>query len=116
MMSLKQAYDVARDFRIRILETDDPQITGTWTKGRTIKINPKRANVYTILHEIGHSLCGYACCREHCEYMAHGAAVALARTYGIRLRPEWLRKIDVYAGRSARKACAAINARIEAKA
>lgn len=107
-MSLEAAYDVAKELRIRILETDNPEICGVWTSGRTIVINPKRANAYTVLHEIGHVFCGLACCREHCEFMAHGAAVALARVYGIRLRKKWLKKIDLYAGYSPRLACGAI--------
>jgi hypothetical protein len=110
--SKKQAYAVARKLGIRIIETEclPHPASGRWNSGKTIRIHPLRSTAYTVLHEIGHVLCGHACCREHCEYMAHGAAIALARLHKIRLRKEWLSDIDVYAGRSARKACGAIEA------
>jgi len=106
--AMQAAYKAAKKLRIKIVEDDAPmRQAGMWRGGRTITINPKKANPYIVLHEIGHVLCGYACCREHCEYQAHGAAIALARVHGIRLRREWVERIDVYAGWSARRACGA---------
>ena len=89
----------------------DYEVAGRWKYGKNIEINVYTANNYTILHEIGHVLNGYMCCNEHCEYTAHGSAIALARVFGIRLHPGAKRGIDVYAGRSARAACGAIEER-----
>lgn len=109
-MSLKRARDVARFLHVKIVEDPDLPTAGMWSHGRTIRIRPK-ADVYTILHEVGHVICGYACCREHCEYMAHGAALALARVFDIRLSQTMRHRADGYAGSSTRKACAAIRHR-----
>lgn len=105
--AMHAAYKVAKKLRIKIVEDEEMASRGEWSWGRTIKINPKKSTAYTVLHEIGHVLCGHACCREHCEYMAHGAAIALARVHGIRLRSNELEQIDAYAGRSARRSCGA---------
>lgn len=105
---MKRAYEVARRFHVKVVEDPDLPSAGLWSHGRTVAINPKRADPYTILHEVGHVLCGYACCREHCEFMAHGAAIALARTFGIRVTQTMRHRSDGYAGCSPRKACAAI--------
>jgi hypothetical protein len=110
-MSVKKAYEVARDFRIRIVEDHNMSKAGYYRGKRTIVINPEFANAYTVLHEIGHVFCGLMCCREHCEYAAHGVAIALARVYKIRIPKKDLHDIDAYAGRSTRKACAAISRR-----
>jgi len=104
---MQAAYMVADELRIKIVEDKSLRPAGQWGSGRKITINPKKATAYDVLHEIGHVLCGHACCREHCEYQAHGAAIALARAYRIPLRRKWLERIDVYAGRSARRACGA---------
>ena len=107
-MSIKKAYEVARKFRIRVYESPFLSGEGMWRGKRTIIINPAKATAYTILHEIGHVICGMACCREHCEYMAHGAALALARVYKIRLKKANYEAMDEYAGYSPRKACGGI--------
>ena len=85
------------------------KVTGEWRKGNIIIINPKIATSYTILHEIGHALNGYMCCREHCEYAAHGAAIALSKAFKIKLPKGYKNFIDIYAGRSSKKSCGAIN-------
>lgn len=88
---------------------DSLESTGYWPgHGRTIFINPKVANNYTVLHEIGHVINGMMCCREHCEYAAHGAAIALAKAYNIKLEKHDKYSVDCYAGRSSREACGAI--------
>ena len=85
------------------------QSAGSWPgHGRTIFINPEVASNYTVLHEIGHVINGMMCCREHCEYAAHGAAMALAKAYKIKLHKYDKYSVDCYAGRSARKSCGAI--------
>jgi len=38
------------------------------------------------------------CCTEHCEYAAHGTAMALARVFNIKLGPYDKQKVNVYAG------------------
>ncbi len=48
----------------------------------TIIIN-KKASDYDILHEISHLICGWGCCREHCEWEAHGGAKVLCKLFGI---------------------------------
>jgi hypothetical protein len=110
-MTMKAAYKVADRFNVKIMEDRSLPVGGRWIRGRTIWINPKKATPYTILHEIGHVLCGYGCCREHSEYKAHGAAIALARVFEIRLTKRMRDGIDGYAGWTARKACLAIQAR-----
>ena len=45
----------------------------------------KTITAYVILHEYGHLLNGYGCCREHDEFKAHGSAVAIASILGIDL-------------------------------
>lgn len=110
-MSRKKALAVARALKVKVVQNEDLPASGCWQRGRTIWIHPKRATAYTVLHEVGHVFCGSACCREHAEYMAHGAALALARVFQIRLSPDERRRIDGYAGRSPRKACAAIEQR-----
>lgn len=106
---ITKALELAKRLKIMVIQrTDNFDTSGEWSSGRTITINPKTADVYTILHEIGHVLNGYMCCREHCEYAAHGAAIALAYENNIQLPEGAERRIDVYAGRSSRKACGAI--------
>ena len=111
-LNIKVEQEVMLRRDISRLKSDNPdnkiEVSGQWTSGKTIKINPRKADAYTILHEIGHVLNGYMCCREHCEYAAHGAAIALARSNGIRLPVGSKTKIDVYAGCSSREACGAI--------
>lgn len=56
-------------------------------------------SAYTILHELGHCLSGYGCCREHDEYIAHGIAIGLANIYKIDFDDPPNVYIDSYAGK-----------------
>lgn len=79
---------------------------GVWRGGKTIYLNPNRINNYTVLHELGHVICGNACCLEHCEFEAHGAAKALAKVCGIKVN--WKMhdaEMGAYSGCSPRKVC-----------
>jgi len=62
---------------------------------------------YSILHEIGHLICSYSCCREHAEFEAHGAAKAMCFILGIDIGSA---EDDMtnYAGWSSHKACGRI--------
>lgn len=121
MNNIDKSLAVAKKLGIKVVFLDDIKPDGTydddyesrgrWNKGSTILINRRLATNYTVLHEIGHVFNGYMCCREHCEYAAHGAAIMLAKVFDIRLHPKAIHEIDVYAGRSARKACGAIEQR-----
>lgn len=69
-----------------------------------IFINPTRPELdaYSLLHEYGHVLNGYGCCREHDEYKAHGSAVAMAHFLSIDIgKPP----IERYAGYSVPDCC-----------
>jgi len=98
---------LAMQLKITVIQAPDFPFKGQWSKGKKIHIR-NDATPYTILHEIGHVICGYACCREHCEYMAHGAALALAKILDIKLTKQEKQSIDVYAGFSSHKSCGAI--------
>lgn len=115
MNNISKGLAVAKKFNIKVkfvgnlkLENDDYEVRGRWTKGKEILINEKLATNYTVLHEIGHVLNGYMCCREHCEYAAHGAAIALAKAFDIRLHPQAKREVDCYAGWTNMKHCPAV--------
>jgi len=62
-----------------------------------IFVNIRKVDDYSVLHEYGHILCGYGCCREHDEMKAHGAAVALAHILGVEIDDH---SIGRYAGYS----------------
>lgn len=62
---------------------------------------------YNLLHEIAHLICGCGCCREHCEFEAHGGAKVLATLLNIDIGNAEER-MDCYAGWSPRKACGRI--------
>jgi len=62
---------------------------------------------YDLLHELGHLICGFSCCREHAEFEAHGAAKALAILLNVDVS-SGERNMDTYAGRSSHKACGRI--------
>jgi len=114
MNNLKPSLKIAKKLGIKVIFSDDLkvdspdyEVRGRWIVGKEILINKKIATNYTVLHEIGHVLCGYACCREHCEYMAHGAAITLAKLNKIRLHSTAIYECDLYSGRSNHKvACA----------
>jgi hypothetical protein len=63
------------------------------------------ASSYDILHEIGHCIMGYGCCKEHDEYIAHGIAIGIAKIKDIKLSQSNLNNISVYAGSSSPLAC-----------
>ena len=71
---------------------------------RIILINPSNGNLYDIMHEIGHIICGYSCCREHAEWEAHGAAKALCQKYNFDIG-DAEERMEGYAHRSNPKAC-----------
>lgn len=74
--------------------------------GQIEGVQPKR--LYDYLHEIGHMVCGDSCCREHCEFEAHGAAKMLSRVLGLDDVIDWdevEESMSGYAGRSSNEAC-----------
>ena len=112
---LSKSLRVAKKLGVKVIfvgdlkpDDDNYEVRGRWTKGKEIFINERLATNYTVLHEIGHALNGYMCCREHCEYAAHGAAIALAKVFNIRLHPQAKTEIDLYAGWSNMKHCPAV--------
>lgn len=109
-----KAIDVAKKFGIKVTIDDSMECSGEHSFGKKIRIRSD-ASEYTILHEVGHVICGYMCCREHCEYAAHGSALALAKAYKIKLKKRDMDLIDNYAGWSSHKACGAIEKRKEKK-
>lgn len=78
--------------------------SASWSSGMQIEVNlKKQRGAYPILHEMGHAFMGNMCCREHCEYAAHGFAFGLAKAFNIKL-PKSMRKAnDPYAGRTLMK-------------
>lgn len=62
---------------------------------------------YDVLHELAHGIIGERCCREHCEFEAHGAAVMLSFILGIDIGDADVRMTG-YAGCSSHKACGRI--------
>jgi len=107
----KKIKSLIKKFRIKIiLDPEYRNEQGTYTHGREIIIGNKPNN-YTLLHEIGHVIYGYGCCREHDEYIAHGIAIGLAKALDIPLGPHYKRIIDCYAGRSSHESCGAIEQR-----
>ena len=43
----------------------------------------KGASNYDVAHEISHIICGWGCCREHCEWEAHGGAKVLCKLFDV---------------------------------
>lgn len=107
MSKVLKSLEVAEKIGIKIVFNKEIS-KGTWTKGKVIEINPDTATEYVVLHEVGHAIFGYGCCREHCEYVAHGIAIGLAKVFNIRIPRKELALIDGYAGRSKHIACGAI--------
>lgn len=108
----RRAVRVATRLGITVRGDSSIESAGRWPgSGRTVYVNHHHANAYVVLHEIGHVLCGLMCCREHCEYAAHGAAMALARQYRLPISQQDRRRVDSYAGRSARASCGAVSER-----
>ena len=104
------ALQVVEEFGVQIKSITKTRVKGSYRGEKNIIYLRKDATAYTILHELGHIICGYMCCREHCEYVAHGAALALAKVYNIELDDD-IHHIEVYAGHSLPSACGAIQQR-----
>ena len=64
----------------------------------------KTATNYDVLHEISHLICGWGCCREHCEWEAHGGAKVLCAIYGLYIGNAE-KRMDCYAHRTNPIAC-----------
>lgn len=99
---------IAKDLGVQIVVDHDLPCSGQSDCHRTIQLKRKNARAIVVLHEIGHTICGAGCCREHDEFRAHGAAEALAKLYGIRLSPADRRMVKHYAGWSLHRFCTAI--------
>ena len=107
-MCRMKALEIAKKFKIKVETNPELNARAHYEGGRTIEIRPD-ADAYAILHEIGHVIAGYGCCREHDEYIAHGIAIGLAKMLGIKILKKRLLDIDVYAGRTSHNGgCAAI--------
>lgn len=67
----------------------------------------KSATDYDILHEISHLICGWGCCREHCEWEAHGGAKVLCKLFGINKKQveDSEERMKCYAHRTNPEAC-----------
>lgn len=75
-----------------------------YTHGKSFFYRSDASN-YDILHEIGHCIHGYGCCKEHDEYIVHGIAIGLAKAFNIKLSKLDLKRISIYAGSSSPLAC-----------
>jgi hypothetical protein len=93
-----KSYEIAKKLKVKIKFDKNLEVPGRWEIGKTILINPKKATEYVVLHEIGHSICGYVCCKEHAEYIAHGVALGLAKLHEIKIPKKELKLIDEYSG------------------
>ena len=99
----KNLEKITKDFNIIIKDSENGD--SYWDKGRTIYLENNSSN-YTVLHEIGHVLCGEMCCREHREFAAHGAALVLSKVYKVRINKKRADELMCYyAGYSKRKDC-----------
>jgi hypothetical protein len=108
--NLKKVVGLMDKIGVKVAYDTEMKDAGRWQGDGTILINPENADTYTILHEIGHFICGWGCCREHCEFEAHGAAKALARAEGIKIDlKDAEKRMDTYAGWSSHQACGRIN-------
>ena len=99
---------LAKRFKIKLIPIDDLPTKGEWRYGKKIYYNPNKANHYVMLHEIAHVICGYGCCREHCEFEAHGGAKVLMKLLDLRFSKKDEDVMDCYAGRSSHEACGRI--------
>ena len=106
---------LAKRFKIKLIPIDTLPIRGKWNQGRKIHYNPNKANHYVLLHEIAHVICGYGCCREHCEFEAHGGAKVLMKLLDLRMGKNDEESMDCYAGRSSHKACGRIERNVSKK-
>ena len=100
---------IAKRFKIKLIPIDTLPVKGEWMSGNKIYYNPNRANHYVLLHEIAHVICGYGCCREHCEFEAHGGAKVMMKLLDLKFSKKDEEAMDCYAGISSHKACGRIN-------
>ena len=97
---VNQALGVANKFGIKVWDNNTIK-SASWSHGKQIEVNlKKQRGAYPILHEIGHVFMGYMCCNEHCEYVAHGFAFGLAKSFNIYLPKSMKKVIDYQAGRN----------------
>ena len=69
---------VVKLLKIKIKFDDTMDKKGEWKFGNEIFLKTTAGDM-ACLHEIGHVLNGYDCCREHDEWRAHGFSVAIAK-------------------------------------
>lgn len=103
----KKILDLAKKLKIKIVFDKEEKRATCDARLKSIILNPKRATNYDALHEISHVICGYGCCREHCEFEAHGGAKVLCKLLGLSKGNAEVR-MDSYAGRTSSKACGRI--------
>jgi len=84
--------------RIKIVEDNSLKARGRWNYGRKVILNDKAKDI-DALHEIGHYLNDYDCCREHDEWRAHGFTIAIAKLLKIKKEQidEMEKRMNVYA-------------------
>ena len=100
---VKQALKVAEKLGVKVWDNSTVH-SASWSHGKQIEVNlKKQKGAYPILHEVGHVFMGYMCCREHCEYVAHGFAFGLAKAFNIYLPKSMEKANDSYAGRTLMK-------------
>lgn len=97
-----RAYLLAKALRVRFVYEPGLEAKASWRptdatlRGGEIVLGP-RADAASILHEVGHSLYGMDCCREHDEFAAHGVGTVLARLLRVPYG-EMRAAMDQYAG------------------
>ena len=67
---------------IKTINDDTLKVRGRWNYGKRIFLNNNAKDI-DALHEIGHYLNDYDCCREHDEWRAHGFAIAMAKVFKV---------------------------------
>ena len=68
-----------------------------WGGGpRVMHIDITKKDAFNLLHEVGHVIIGYGCCREHCEYLAQGVAVGLSKAYDIKYTQKDVDFVGIY--------------------
>ena len=77
---------------------DNMPIRAQYTGDGMVRYSNKCEEI-DLLHEIGHHIYGYDCCREHDEFAATGIAVCLATMLNID-QGNLLERMSEYAGRS----------------
>ena len=109
--------EIAKKLGVKVWDNHTVK-SASWSHGMQIEVNlKKQKGAYPILHELGHVFMEYACCREHCEYMAHGFAFGIAKAFNIKIPKKVMKHIDPYAGRTNFKggACPAYNKNMKKK-